>query len=208
MNRDMQYAKRWRHFWGGAIALSLALSAVVVEPAALAGAAAAGAAGAAIFTLVLTSEEEESRAALAARLRHAVAWGASSLAALTVVGTLSGSLLLWLLLAASLSSPAVRAAGRSVRARMTMPETEEELQLFVEETTRDILGRLSSVELCQTWRSTHRRLQLTPSAAELAAYAGLREMVLEELELRHPRELARWLADGGDPAEAPSQLAM
>lgn len=208
MSRDVEYARRWRHFWGGAIGLSLALSVVLVDPATLAGASAAGAVGAAIFALALSSDSEESQAASWARLRTAVAWGAGSVAALSVVGTVSGSLLLWLLLGAALSSPSVRGAVRAARARLTMSVDDDTNQISVEGTTRDILERLTSVELCQAWRSTHRRLQLAPSAAELAAYAGLREMLLEELERRHPQALATWLAQGGDAGEAPGQLAM
>lgn len=208
MNRDVQYAQRWRRVWGGAIALTPAASPLVVDLSVLAGTAAAGAVGAAIFALVLSSDREQSRAATTVRLRRAVTWGSSSLSAAAALGTLSGSLLLWMLVAASLSSPSAREMAGALRARLIGTEVDDTSQISVEGTTREILVGLTSVELCQAWRSTHRRLQQTPTAAELAAYAGLREMLLEELERRHPRELASWLARGGDAGEAPGQLAM
>lgn len=208
MNRDVQYARRWRSFWGGVVALNLAVSPALVDLSVLASAAAVGAMGAGVFALVLSAGREESRAETATRFRRAAGWGVSTPVALTVMGTVFGSLLLWLLLAAILSSPVVRGTARTARERLTTPTGDDTNQISVEEATRELLERLTSVELCQTWRSTHLRLQLTPSAAELAAYAGLREMLLEELERRHPRELASWLAQGGDAGEAPGQVAM
>lgn len=208
MNRDVQYAKRWRSLWGGVVALNLAVSPALVDLSVLASAAAVGAMSAGVFALVLSAGREESRAETATRFRRAAAWGVSTPVALTVMGTVLGSLLLWLLLAAILSSPVARGAARTARERLTTSQGDDTNQISVEEATRELLERLTSVELCQAWRSTHLRLQLTPSAAELAAYAGLREMLLEELERRHPRELATWLARGGDAGEAPGQVAM
>ncbi len=66
---------------------------------------------------------------------------------------------------------------------------------------------LTSDELCQAWRSTHRRLQFAHTAPEVAAYARLRRTVLEELERRHPREVAAWLSAGGSAEQSPTVLS-
>jgi hypothetical protein len=197
-----QYTKRWRSFWGGIIALSVAVSAAVVGPVVLITTAAAGAAGAAIVAMVLDCDQDESLANRLRRLGQATAWGAGTLAALLVLGTVSGSLPLWAVVAAVLSSPPAVQVARFAQARVKGPTRHHGGQVAPEHTTRDVLVQLSSAELCRAWQSTHRQLQLAGSVVEVDGCARLRLLLLEELECRHPQEVAAWLAEGGDAAEA------
>jgi hypothetical protein len=198
----MEYTRRWRRFWGGTIALSVAVSAAVVGPVVLITTAAAGAAGAAIVAMVLDCDQDGSLANRLRRLGKATAWGAGTLAALLVLGTVSGPLPLWAVVAAVLSSPPAVQVARFAQARVTKRTRHHAGQFAPESTTRDVLVQLSSAELCRAWQSTHRRLQLAASVVEVGACARLRLLLLEELECRHPQEVAAWLAGGGDAAEA------
>lgn len=109
-----------------------------------------------------------------------------------------------LLLLALLSSPSALTAVRGVVAPLVTPSEEELDELSLEPMNRDFLMGLTIAELGQAWRSTHHQLKSAHSAPELPAYARLRQMVLEELEQRNPRDVNEWLSAGGDAAEAPA----
>ncbi len=198
------YSRRWRRVWGGTVAVSLAPAALVVRPAALLAAAVAGAVVAVVAFLVVSADRKEPFAARLARACRVSTWGAATTAAVVFVGTVSGSLMVWLVLLALLSSPSLVAAARGRTAGWPGSLDAESEQLELELTNRDVLARLTTAELCQAWRSTHVWLQTTTSPLELAAYARLRQLVLEELEQRNPRAVTRWLAEGGDAREAPA----
>jgi hypothetical protein len=197
------YGQTWRRLWGGAVAVCVALSALEVHPAVLLASAVAGAVVAGVVSLVVSSDQESPLETRLLLLREATVWGAATLAATVFVGTFSSSLLFWALLAALFSSPAVVTPARAAIAQLTGPTDGAAAHLPLERANREVLARLTSAELCQAWRSTHQRLQVTRTAPEVAAYARLRQLVLEELELRHPREVAVWLSAGGKADQGP-----
>jgi hypothetical protein len=200
------YAGGWRRFWQVTLAVSLVPSALVVRPAVLLGTAATGALIAAVVSLVISSDRDEPVAVRLGRLRQATGWGAAVMAMTVFLGTLSGSLMLLTLFLALLSSPPLVIGTRDWVARVTRLAPDPADQLPLERTNRDALARLTSAELCQAWCSTHRRLRTGPPADEVAACARLRQMVLEELERRYPREVAKWLSTGGSAQEAPDRF--
>jgi hypothetical protein len=204
--RSVGYAARWRRIWFGVIGLSLALSPVVVHPAAMIAAAAGGVVMAAIFTAVLSVSEAPTLPISLPRVGRNAAWGAGALGALVVVGTMSGTLMTWLLLAAVVSSPACVGGVSRAWARMTDAVGSRAPQLPSESTTRDLLVRLSSIDLCRAWRSTHRYLQDARSPEETAACARLRQLLFDELERRHPDAVAAWLATGAGAADGPERF--
>jgi hypothetical protein len=79
-------------------------------------------------------------------------------------------------------------------------------QLPPESTTRDLPVHLSTVDLCRVWRSTHRYLQEARSPDETASCARLRQLLLDELERRHPDAVAAWLATGACAADGPERF--
>jgi hypothetical protein len=200
-----QYAATWRRFWSGLIVLSLALAPVVADPAVMVSVAASGAILAGIVGVALTVHEGQPLRRTLSVLGRSSAWGAAASVALVVVGTTSGSLVLWLLVAAAVSSPPLVEAvcGTGDRLRMEQQPTPP---VSYESTTRDLLLRLSSLELCRMWRSTHRYLQAARTPLELVACARLREMLLDELDSRHPDAVAAWLAAGACAADGPERF--
>lgn len=198
------YSRRWRQVWGWTIAVSLAPAALVVHPLALLASGVAGVLVAVVAALVISTDLEEPFAVRLARLRTAAVWGAGILGSVITIGTVSGVLLMTLLLLALLSSPAALSAARGVMTPLTQTPEVEVALLPSDVTDRGVLANLTNAELGQAWRSTHRRLQSAPSAPELAAYARLRQMLLEELEERNPQAVTTWLSEGGDAREAPA----
>ena len=204
MNEHGGYTRQWRRVWGWTIAVSLVPAALVVHPLALLASAAAGALVAVVASLVISTDLEEPFHVRVARLRTAALWGAGTMGSVVFIGTVSGPLLMTLLLLALLSSPAALSAARGVVGPLTRPTDDEASRLPIDLTNREVLASLTNAELGQAWRSTHQRLQAAPSAPELAAYARLRMMLLEELEERNPQAVTRWLSEGGDAQEAPA----
>ena len=62
--------------------------------------------------------------------------------------------------------------------------------------TAHVLAGLGDGELCQVWRSSHHHLVAAPSIGEAVACVRLRQLVLNELDSRHPHEVAAWVALG------------
>jgi hypothetical protein len=200
-----QYAATWGRFWSGLIVLSLVLAPVVADPVVLVSVAASGAILAGIVGVALTVNDGQPLRRTLSVLGRSGAWGAAASVALVVVGTTSGSLMLWLLLAAAVSSPPLVEAVCGAGARPGVEELAAP-PVSYESTTRDLLLRLSSLELCRMWRSTHRYLQAARTPLELVACARLREMLLDELEFRHPDAVAAWLAAGACAADGPERF--
>ena len=204
VNEHGGYARRWRRVWGWTIAVSLAPAALVVHPLALLAAAGAGALVAVVAALVISTDLEEPFASRVARVRTAALWGAGIMSAVVFIGTVSGQLLLVLLLLALMSSPSALSAAQGVVGPLTRSPRAGADPLPVDLGNREVLAKLTNAELGQAWRSTHERLQAAPSAPELAAYARLRQLLLEELEKRNPQAVTTWLSRGGDAREAPA----
>jgi pimeloyl-ACP methyl ester carboxylesterase len=200
------YASGWRRFWGGTIAVCWAVSALAVRPGVLLGTGMTGAFAAGVAALVISSDLHESLAPRLHRLRSGMVWGAATMSAVVFLGAVSGSLLVRILLLALVSSPPVVVRVRRLVARVTRHSEDAAARLPIERSGHEVLRKLSTAELCQAWCSTHHRLSSGPPAAEVAAYAGLRRLVLEELERRHPLEVAQWLAAGGRADEAPARF--
>jgi hypothetical protein len=51
-------------------------------------------------------------------------------------------------------------------------------------------------ELCQSWQSSYTALQHQSTAPQMATTVAERQVYLDELERRHPRGFASWLASG------------
>ena len=61
---------------------------------------------------------------------------------------------------------------------------------------RPELRDLTDEQLCRRWRASCQSSQRRPSALQLAALVGERQMYLEELERRNAKGFAAWLASG------------
>lgn len=67
-------------------------------------------------------------------------------------------------------------------------------------TLRLAVHDLTTEELASAWRSSTRRLATEPDGSRRLAVAGLRGLILDELEQRSPRRYRRWLQKGGPSA--------
>lgn len=103
----------------------------------------------------------------------------------------------WLLLA----SP-----SRSVEPD-TAPASEEgteELRTFLDpECEQELLHALSDDELCRQWRFSFTALADASTPELRAEVVRARQLYLDEIERRHPRELQAWLASGARAAGNP-----
>jgi hypothetical protein len=132
------------------------------------------------------------------------------------VGTVSEALLLWLLLLAGASSPLALDRVRRAMSRVSGPAGSDMTHLGgrhlegghleARGTTQEALVRLTSSQLCQVWRSSHRHLQAAASPVETIACVQLRQMLLDELERRHPEAVAAWLTLDADAAAGPERF--
>ncbi len=58
------------------------------------------------------------------------------------------------------------------------------------------VAALTDEELCEGWHASYTALQHQASAAQMATTVAERQAYLDELERRHPRGFASWLASG------------
>jgi hypothetical protein len=68
------------------------------------------------------------------------------------------------------------------------------------DTLRAAVHALTTEELASAWGSSTHRLAAETDGARRLAVAGLRGMILDELERRSPRRYRRWLQKGGPSA--------
>jgi hypothetical protein len=68
------------------------------------------------------------------------------------------------------------------------------------------LARLPDVELCWAWRVSFRSLLERDEPAWRGQVVVARQAYLDELERRHPDEVAAWLASGPDPCGGPERF--
>jgi hypothetical protein len=188
-----------------------------------------------LVTLASGHPSQETRIGLP-RLGRAAACGGAVVLAAVCVGTISEALLLWLLLLAGASSPLALYRVRRAMSRVSGPEGSDMTHLDGRHlegrhlegrhlegghlegghlegghlegrgTTQEALARLTSSQLCQVWRSSHRHLQAAASPVETIACVQLRQMLLEELERRHPEAVAAWLTLDADAAAGPERF--
>ena len=65
------------------------------------------------------------------------------------------------------------------------------------------LHALDDAELCRTWRRSFVALQHSRSVARCLEVVRLRQLCLDELDRRHPKQLQRWLDSGARAAGNP-----
>jgi hypothetical protein len=63
--------------------------------------------------------------------------------------------------------------------------------------TADAVRRMTGAELCQTWRRSYMILSSTRGLRERAQVVWLRQMILDEMEIRDPAGLRAWLLRAG-----------
>ena len=201
-----RYARRWRRIWLGVVAAGVMLSPLFLDLGVLVTGAMGGAMMAAVLvTLASGHPSQEARISLP-RLGRAAACGGAAFVAAVCVGTVSEALLLWLLLLAGASSPLALDRARRATSRLSAPQGVDVPHLEGIGTTEEALRRLTSSQLCQVWRSSHRHLQGAASPVETIACVQLRQMLLEELERRHPVAVAAWLTLEADAATGPERF--
>ena len=65
------------------------------------------------------------------------------------------------------------------------------------------VAALTDEELCQSWHASYTTLQHQASATQMATTVAERQAYLDELERRHPRGFASWLASGARAPDNP-----
>lgn len=68
--------------------------------------------------------------------------------------------------------------------------------------SRSVEG-LTDAELCAAWRESHETMNRCVTVAQRAKVAARRQRYLDELDRRHPAELACWLYGGASPRNDP-----
>lgn len=204
--RDARPLRLWARLW----------TLVLITPAALAVtsmsvtmAAAASVVSFGLATVTALAMTADSVRSLGIHLHAAVRFGACSAVACLGFGGLFAfsAPLVW----AALAAYAVTAAwahssrtGPSDAAAATPHGSEECPGLRV--STSDEVRRMSDAELCQAWRRSIVTLTSTHSVVRRAVVVSLRQVLLDEMEVRRPAGLQAWLLSGAGAADGPDQF--
>jgi hypothetical protein len=86
------------------------------------------------------------------------------------------------------------------------PETREEATGVSETVTTDDVRTMTDAELCLAWRRSFVTLGSTPHPARRANVVSLRQVILDEIELRDSVGLHAWLHSGARAASGPDRF--
>jgi hypothetical protein len=208
--RDTWRWRRWSQLWA-LVLLAPAALAVTAMSAAMGAAAIVASFGVATVTaLAMTADSVR---ALPVQLPAAVRFGVC--AAVTCLGFVgmfaySGPLV-WAVIAAYVATAAwahgsgSTAPGQAVAARHEPEEAEEPEEIPQVVTTSEV-QRMTDAELCLAWRRSFVTLRSTRNLARRAGVVSLRQVILDEMELRHPVGLRVWLHSGARAAGGPDRF--
>ncbi len=199
----------YRALWHGScmvLGVIGAAAAVMVSPAGVAMLFVVLGAVGSLLTMCLVSEFWEVRARGRLRLL-ALGWAVAGTGGAAFIGYASflGPGVLLLAGAVLGGSPkAVEAVSRRLRSMRT--PTADQLDAVARafayanpeyiQYGRPGLRDLTDEQLCRRWRATCKSSQRRPSAAQLVALVGERQMYLDEIERRNSQGFAAWLASG------------
>lgn len=213
------YTSWWWSVWGTVMLLGMLLSVLVWPPSSVVVVFLLAALSAAVATTTYFRQRPD-RAIPAPGLGRTstvtgVAVGATTVG-LSAVGSLSGALLLLVLLAAGATSPwAVRVLLRNApdprpsptppREAHTHPALAPLPDRLVDSAIPSAVQRLTDADLCRAWRVSFGALSEAGTAAARARVVELRQAYLDEIDRRHPTGLATWLSSGARAAGNPSK---
>jgi hypothetical protein len=159
-------------------------------------------------TLTSLAMTVDSIRALGLHLRAAVRFGASS--AVTCLGF--GGLfafspaLAWATLAAYAVTAAWACSSRSAVHASSTPHESEESAAGLHASSPEEIRSMSDAELCQAWRRSFATLMSTHSVGRRAVVVSLRQVLLDEMDVRHPTGLQAWLLSGAGAGGGPEQF--
>ncbi|MCW2768593.1 MAG: hypothetical protein JWR27_26 [Aeromicrobium sp.] len=204
--RGARLPRSWPQLW----------ALVLIAPAALAVTSMSGTMAAAAIGLVFglstvtaLAMTADTMGALRVQLRVAVRFGACSL--VTCLGFCGLFVLSPPLALASIATYVVTAAwsacssgAPTVRAAAARPEPEEPTAGLYSATSREVRS-MTDVELCRVWRRSL-TLMSTCTLGRRASVVSLRQVLLDEMETRHPAGLQAWLDSGAGAANGPEEF--
>ena len=118
------------------------------------------------------------------------------------------SSLAWVAIAGYVATAAWDQASRNTppSAAVVAPHESEEPTAALHLATTDEVRTMTDAELCQAWRRSFAALMSTHNVGQRAGVVSLRQVLLDEMEARHPAGLQAWLRSGARAAGGPDQF--
>ena len=88
----------------------------------------------------------------------------------------------------------------------TASSTVHEDETIAPVTSQDLVREMTDAEICHAWRNTFVKLQDARGLHLRAALVQVRQLLLDEIEARHPAGLQAWLASGARAAGGPDRF--